>query len=89
MNEIYTPAKYWRVKAETENGGTTIFWAFSKTEKKGLVIYVQCKRDGEKSWFTPTCTETKVYIGAPESIIWERPARMSKKYAMLEVVKSD
>lgn len=87
-NSDYTPAKYWRVKATKENGDITLFWAHTRVVREnGLVMYVLCKQDGERTWDTPTTSETRVYMGRLDDIIYERPARMSKKYAVLEVVK--
>lgn len=76
-------AEYVRVKLLNQ-WPTKPFWA-KKTSNNEFIQYIRCNREGD----TILGNKKHIIIVTKEDIAWERPARMSRKYGELEIIKDD
>lgn len=81
---LYGDKIYWRVKGNLDGGKTITFWAKSRTEKNGHIIFVKCKKDGGDYW-KGNVTILNVILCHPDDIVYEKIARMALRYGELEV----
>ena len=71
---------YVRVKLNLPEGETKIIWA-EKRVAGDYVVFERVDKEGNR------LNTRHIFIAAEMDVIWEKPARMNNKYALLEVVK--
>ena len=85
----YSVAKFYRVKVKVGSDAGSfekLFWARTKRVKKGKVIYVECTPTAGQYFWKGNTAETRIFIGQPNDIIYEKIARVNLDHGTLEVV---
>ncbi len=72
--------QYVRVKLRLPEGETKIIWAEKRTAGD-YVVFERVDKEGNR------LNKRHIFIAAEMDIVWEKPAEMSNKYALLEVIK--
>jgi len=90
-DHLYGDKIFYRVKIDLAKGGTKVFWAQKRWERKdGEVGYRECNRSGQTRWKETAKTDIELIelvLVHSEDIIYEKKARMNLHYGELEIVK--
>jgi len=75
-----------KVKMRITESKSRIFFAHVLSRKPQSVSYMMVNKEGDQ-FLGPREDHKEIFIGSPEDIVWEKPARMNLKYGELEIIK--
>jgi len=92
-DNLYGEKIFYRVKVDVAKGGTKVFWAQKRWERKdGGIGYRKCNRFGQTRWKETAKADVELIelvLVQKEDIIYEKQARMNLHYAELEIIKEE